>query len=135
MADASDNALISTRPSDSGLHVALHPLVLLTISDYATRHAARQQTGPIVGAILGQQQGRQITLEHAFDCHTITNPDNKIVLDSSWFASRVQQCTLYHIFQNLHDVIDNFLTVCRGYSSRCSQSPSSGHSWMVYFDA
>ncbi|PCG92381.1 JAB1/Mov34/MPN/PAD-1 [Penicillium occitanis (nom. inval.)] len=98
MADASDNALISTRPSDSGLHVALHPLVLLTISDYATRHAARQQTGPIVGAILGQQQGRQITLEHAFDCHTITNPDNKIVLDSSWFASRVQQ------FRDVHKV-------------------------------
>lgn len=101
MADTSDNALISTRPSDSGLHVALHPLVLLTISDYATRHAARQQTGPIVGAILGQQQGRQITLEHAFDCHTITNPDNEIVLDSSWFGSRVQQCTLYRVFENL----------------------------------
>ncbi|RAO70854.1 uncharacterized protein BHQ10_006866 [Talaromyces amestolkiae] len=91
MCETSDNALISTRPSDSGLHVALHPLVLLTISDYATRHAARQQTGPIVGAILGQQQGRQITLEHAFDCHTITSSENEIVLDSSWFASRVQQ--------------------------------------------
>ncbi|EEA28921.1 hypothetical protein TMatcc_002717 [Talaromyces marneffei ATCC 18224] len=98
MANTSDNALISTRPSDSGLHVALHPLVLLTISDYTTRHAARQQTGPIVGAILGQQQGRQITLEHAFDCHTITNPDNEIVLDSSWFASRVQQ------FRDVHKV-------------------------------
>lgn len=98
MAENSDNPLISTRPSDSGLHVALHPLVLLTISDYATRHAARQQTGPIVGALLGQQQGRQITLEHAFECHTTTNPDNKIVLDSSWFASRVQQCTLHHAF-------------------------------------
>ncbi|EED12991.1 COP9 signalosome subunit 6 (CsnF), putative [Talaromyces stipitatus ATCC 10500] len=91
MAETTDNLLISTRPSDSGLHVALHPLVLLTISDYATRHAARQQTGPIVGALLGQQQGRQITLEHAFECHTITNPDNEIILDSGWFESRVQQ--------------------------------------------
>lgn len=98
MGETSDNALISTRPSDSGLHIALHPLVLLTISDYATRHAARQQTGPIVGAILGQQQGRQITLEHAFDCHTISNSENEIVLDSSWFSSRVQQCMSHHFF-------------------------------------
>lgn len=87
------NPLISSRPSDSGFHVALHPLVLLTISDYATRHAARQQKGAIVGALLGQQQqGRQITLEHAFECHTITNAENEVVLDSAWFAGRLQQC-------------------------------------------
>jgi COP9 signalosome complex subunit 6 len=94
MADKSDNPLISTKPSDSGLHVALHPLVLLTISDYATRHSARQQQGPIVGALLGQQQGRQITLEHAFECHTKRSPDDEIILDSAWFGTRVQQCKL-----------------------------------------
>ena len=102
MADNSDNPLISTKPSDSGLHVALHPLVLLTISDYATRHSARQQRGPIVGALLGQQQGRQITLEHAFECHTKRDSNNEIILDAAWFGTRVQQCKLISLWKHFY---------------------------------
>ncbi|KAJ6155636.1 hypothetical protein N7470_006202 [Penicillium chermesinum] len=59
----SPRSLVSQKSSDSGLTVQLHPLVLLSISDHITRHAARQQQGPIVGALLGQQNGRQVTLE------------------------------------------------------------------------
>lgn len=97
MADRQENPLISTKPSDSGLHVALHPLVLLTISDYATRHAARQQQGPIVGALLGQQESRQLSLEYAFECHTQRAENGEILLHSAWFADRLQQCTIRHI--------------------------------------
>lgn len=85
------NHLISTQKSaDSGLQVALHPLVLLTISDYITRHTLRQQTGPIVGALLGQQNGREITIEHAFDCRLV-EVDGEIVLHRVWFEERLQQ--------------------------------------------
>lgn len=94
MADRQENPLISTKPSDSGLHVALHPLVLLTISDYATRHAARQQQGPIVGALLGQQESQQISLEYAFECHTKKADNGETVLHSEWFADRLQQCMI-----------------------------------------
>jgi COP9 signalosome complex subunit 6 len=85
------NPLLSTqKSSDSGLQVALHPLVLLTISDYVTRHTLRQQTGPIVGALLGQQNGREITIEHAFDC-LLVEVEGEIIPNQVWFEDRLQQ--------------------------------------------
>jgi len=85
-------SLISQKASDSGLHIQMHPLVLLTISDHITRHAARQQRDPIIGAILGQQNGREITLEHAFECPITTESNGKVLLPASWFEERVKQC-------------------------------------------
>lgn len=85
-------SLLSQKSSDSGLHIQLHPLVLLTISDHITRHAARRQQGPIIGAILGQQNGREITLEHVFECLTQTGPNGEILLAGEWFEERVKQC-------------------------------------------
>ena len=90
----SGNPLISTaKASDSGLHAALHPLVLLTISDYITRHSLRQQTQPIVGALLGQQNGREITIEHAYDVKLLDpiEDQQEWKLHESWFADRLQQ--------------------------------------------
>ncbi len=90
-AEAVPNPLISTqKSSDTGLQVALHPLVLLTISDYITRHTLRQQKGPVVGALLGQQNGREITIEHAFDC-LLVEVDGEVILNAAWFDDRLQQ--------------------------------------------
>lgn len=90
-ADAGSNPLISTqKSSDTSLQVALHPLVLLTISDYITRHTLRQQKGPVVGALLGQQNGREITIEHAFDC-LLTQAEDEVILNQAWFEERLQQ--------------------------------------------
>ncbi|KAI9371239.1 putative COP9 signalosome subunit 6 [Aspergillus egyptiacus] len=91
-------SLLSSKSSDSGLHVQLHPLVLLTISDHITRHAARQQQGPIVGALLGEQNGREITLEHAFECLVIEGSNGEAHLPNDWFVERVQQ------FKDVHKV-------------------------------
>jgi COP9 signalosome complex subunit 6 len=85
--------LVSQKSSDSGLHIQLHPLVLLTVSDQITRHAARQQHGPIIGGLLGQQNGREITLEHAFECPVTCGLNNEIILPAAWFEERLQQCT------------------------------------------
>lgn len=91
---ATSNPLISSKPSDSPLAVQLHPLVLLTVSDYITRHTLRQQSGLIVGAIFGQQNGRNFTLEHAFECKLSDN--NDAPLDSEWFLKRVEQYREVH---------------------------------------
>ncbi|KAI9832798.1 MAG: hypothetical protein M1819_004018 [Sarea resinae] len=96
MPDSEPNPLLSSHQADSGLQVLLHPLVLLTISDYITRHTLRRQPGPIVGALLGQQNGREISLEHAFECHTKENDDGEVLLLPDWFAERIQQ------FRNVH---------------------------------
>ncbi|PWY85789.1 hypothetical protein BO94DRAFT_624918 [Aspergillus sclerotioniger CBS 115572] len=84
-------SLISPKNSDSGLHIQLHPLILLTISDHITRHAARCQQGPIIGALLGQQNGREITLEHAFECVVTESPNGEIQIPQDWFVERVKQ--------------------------------------------
>lgn len=84
-------SLVSKKSSDSGLHIQLHPLVLLTISDHITRHAARQQHGPIIGALLGQQNGREITLEHAFECPVTSDSSGEALLPATWFEERVKQ--------------------------------------------
>jgi COP9 signalosome complex subunit 6 len=89
------NPLITnTRPTDSSPSVQLHTLVLLTISDYITRHTLRNQDGPIVGAILGQQHGRIITMEVAFECKLIPGDDGYVLIDPAWFRDRLEQCML-----------------------------------------
>ena len=85
------NPLISThKSSDSSLNIHLHPLVLLTISDYIARHTLRNLKSPIVGALLGQQNGRDITLEHAFECQMIQD-NGQTILHQEWFKDRLQQ--------------------------------------------
>lgn len=87
---APSNPLITTKAPDAPLSVQLHPLVLLTISDYVTRHVSRQQEGLIVGAIIGQQNGRNFTLEHAFEVKTVESTDD-IKVDAEWFGERLEQ--------------------------------------------
>ncbi|KAI1105821.1 hypothetical protein F4804DRAFT_303121 [Jackrogersella minutella] len=90
------NPLVSSqKSSDSGVQAVLHPLVLLNISDYITRHTLRAQQGPIVGALIGQQNGREITIEHAFECLT-KEKNGEVVLDPTWFAQRLEQMTTMH---------------------------------------
>ncbi|KAF2180707.1 hypothetical protein K469DRAFT_591706 [Zopfia rhizophila CBS 207.26] len=90
MAEDASNPLISTaRASDTSPTIQLHPLVLLTISDCITRHTLRQQQGPVVGAILGQQNGQEITMEVAFQAKLKENEVGEVVLDDPWFSKRL----------------------------------------------
>ncbi|KAL2256837.1 hypothetical protein VTK26DRAFT_1042 [Humicola hyalothermophila] len=97
MADQAAGSLLSSeKPSDSGLQVVLHPLPLLEISDYITRAYQRGLTGAVVGALLGQQHGRQITIEHSFSCKSAKNADGNYELDEEWFKQRLDQMKLVH---------------------------------------
>lgn len=71
-------------------HIVLHPLPLIAISDYVVRHTLRQQTGPVVGALLGQQNGREISIEYAYEVKTETDGDI-VKLDVVWFDQRLEQ--------------------------------------------
>jgi hypothetical protein len=83
--------LISQHPSTSGLRIALHPLALLTISDYITRHTLRNLPGAIVGALLGSQSGREIAIEHAYEVVLVPN-DTSIAIDKAWFETKLRLC-------------------------------------------
>ncbi|KAJ5906946.1 COP9 signalosome complex subunit 6 [Penicillium subrubescens] len=112
-------SLISSKSSDSGLHIQLHPLVLLTISDHITRHAARQQQGPILGALLGQQNGREITLEHVFECPVTTGENGEALLPSTWFEERLKQ------FKDVHK--DPALDLVGWWSTAPPSGPDASH--------
>ncbi|KAL2852959.1 hypothetical protein BJY01DRAFT_207579 [Aspergillus pseudoustus] len=89
---AQADTLLSQKSSDSGLRIQLHPLVLLTISDHITRHVKREQKGPILGALLGLQDGREITVEHGFECLLVEEDSTgEIQLPNEWFVDRVKQ--------------------------------------------
>ncbi|RAR08131.1 sorbitol dehydrogenase [Stemphylium lycopersici] len=91
MAESTGNPLVSTtRASDASPTVQLHPLVLLTITDCVTRHTLRQQNGPVVGAILGAQDGQNITMEVAFQAKLQSNQDGETTLDDVWFSKRIE---------------------------------------------
>ncbi|KAL8678650.1 MAG: hypothetical protein Q9186_005005 [Xanthomendoza sp. 1 TL-2023] len=92
MAQNNTSSLVSiSKNSEPGLQIHLHPLVLLTVSDLITRHTLRRQEGPIVGALLGQHNGRDITLEHAFECQVISGEQGAVLLNQAWFQTRLQQ--------------------------------------------
>ncbi|KAK3953452.1 hypothetical protein QBC32DRAFT_369451 [Pseudoneurospora amorphoporcata] len=95
MAATMVNPLMSTQKSDNSLQVALHPLPILEISDYITRSYLRGYKGAIVGALIGQQNGRQITIEHSFSVKTEHNGQNYKV-DSEWFTARLEQMRAVH---------------------------------------
>ena len=93
----SSTSLLSAHKSPSSdLHINLHPLILLTISDYITRHTLRRQNTPIVGALIGQQSGRSVSLEHAFECQTVQH-NGQILLHEAWFKDRLQQYKDVHL--------------------------------------
>lgn len=95
MAATTVNPLMSTQKSDNSLQVALHPLPILEISDYITRSYMRGYKGAIVGALIGQQNGRQITIEHSFSVKTGHNGQNYEV-DKDWFTARLEQMRAVH---------------------------------------
>lgn len=94
-AASSANPLVIPGRPDTSFNVQLHPLVLLTISDYITRHTIRKQETPVVGAIIGQQHGRDFTLEHAFECKSAQRGENT-VLDEAWFRERLDMYKEVH---------------------------------------
>ncbi|CAI7676694.1 unnamed protein product [Penicillium pancosmium] len=114
----STQSLLSQKSSDSGLHIQLHPLVLLTISDHITRHAARRQQGPTIGALLGQQNGREITIEHAFEC-PVTDDTNEALLPVPWFEERLKQ------FKDVHK--DPPLDLVGWWSTASPSGPEASH--------
>ena len=92
MAEPSSNPLISSKPSESGLTVSLHPLVLLTVSDQVTRSSVRKQKGPVAGALLGQHRGREITAEYAFPVALVRGSEGRWQFNYDWMETRIQQC-------------------------------------------
>ena len=103
---ATSNPLLLSTKADTSQTIQLHPLVLLTISDYVTRHTLRRPEAlppatpsssswtrtPMVGAIIGAQDGHTSTLEFAFECRLDISPSTQeVTVNMPWFEERIQE--------------------------------------------
>ena len=113
---STSSLVTASKGSDPGLRALLHPLILLTISDYITRHTLRQQSQPIVGALLGHQSGREVSLEHAYEVKLLQEQDGSTawILDNDWFSVRLQQ------YKDVHKAPTQLELV--GWWTTCSES-------------
>ncbi|KAF9158940.1 COP9 signalosome complex subunit 6 [Actinomortierella ambigua] len=87
-------SVVSSQPNNSGLHIAIHPLTLLNISDHFTRAAIHQpQTKDIrvIGALLGVQAGREVEIFNSYELLFSTQADGSIKIDDQYFLSKQEQ--------------------------------------------
>jgi COP9 signalosome complex subunit 6 len=89
--DSHPNSLVLESASENSPHVQLHPIVLISQDDHATRYGLRKQ-GVAIGAILGQQNGKEITMEHAFECGSgkLQTDSGGARLSEGWFNQVLQ---------------------------------------------
>lgn len=98
-AESASNPLISAQKApDSGLQAVLHPLPILEISDFIMRGYQRGFKGAVVGGLLGQQNGREITIEHSFTLNAKKNDEGHYELDEAWFLRRFDFSWFPHTF-------------------------------------
>jgi hypothetical protein len=57
---------MSSNASSSSLNVVVHPLVLLSVVDHATRAGAADSKRRVVGMLLGQNDGKTINVSNSF---------------------------------------------------------------------
>ncbi|KAJ7332327.1 hypothetical protein JRQ81_014507 [Phrynocephalus forsythii] len=74
--------------------VALHPLVILNISDHWIR--MRSQEGrpvQVIGALIGRQEGRNIEVMNSFELLSHTVEEN-VVIDKEYYYTKEEQSSL-----------------------------------------
>jgi len=84
----------------SNSSVLLHPLVIINISDHATRAKVTNKgvSKRVVGALLGHQQGKQMELLNSFELLTVPPPegsecnsDEKVIIDEEFLKTKLSQ--------------------------------------------
>uniref|UniRef100_A0A672URB9 COP9 signalosome complex subunit 6 n=1 Tax=Strigops habroptila TaxID=2489341 RepID=A0A672URB9_STRHB len=72
--------------------VALHPLVILNISDHWIRLRSQEgRPGQVIGALIGRQEGRSIEVMNSFELlsHLV---DGHVLIDKEYYYTKEEQC-------------------------------------------
>ncbi|KAG0216454.1 maintenance of mitochondrial structure and function-domain-containing protein [Mortierella sp. GBAus27b] len=87
-------SVVLNQPNNSGLHIAIHPLALLNISDHYTRTVIQQPSnGPVhvIGALLGIQTGREVEIFNSYELLFTLQPDGAIRIHDEYFVTKQEQ--------------------------------------------
>ncbi len=84
---------IVQKESGSALDIAIHPLMLINISDHYTRtKVSTDVKNPrVIGALLGTQSGRSVEITNSFEL-VYTEIDGAIILDTDYLTKKQEQC-------------------------------------------
>lgn len=87
-----DKKIVIERESTGGVNLALHPLVILNISDHWTRGRVQNNSSNVrvIGALLGNQTGRDVEIFNSFEL-IYEYVDNKVTIDLTYLAAKQEQ--------------------------------------------
>ncbi|KAF9177556.1 hypothetical protein BGZ51_007003 [Haplosporangium sp. Z 767] len=88
------SSVVLNQPNNSGLHIAIHPLTLLNISDHYTRTVIQQsEKGQVhvIGALLGIQSGREVEIFNSYELLFTLQADNSIRIQEEYFVTKQEQ--------------------------------------------
>ncbi|KAF9956360.1 GTP-binding protein Rho1 [Mortierella alpina] len=87
-------SVVLNQSNNSGLHIAIHPLTLLNISDHYTRTVLQQsERGPVhvLGALLGIQSGREVEIFNSYELLFNVQADGSIRIQDEYFVTKQEQ--------------------------------------------
>jgi len=70
--------------ADTSMDIRIHPLVILHVADHFTREAQQNNKTMVLGALMGEQQGRLVNVVDAFEI-LYTIKDKQILVDTAAF--------------------------------------------------
>jgi COP9 signalosome complex subunit 6 len=84
---------IIEKEGGSALDIALHPLVLINISDHYTRakYASEEKNPRVIGALFGVQSGRSVEVTNSFEL-VYTVVEGAVVIDTEYLKLKQEQC-------------------------------------------
>jgi len=99
---------IIEKEGGSALEIALHPLVLINISDHYTRakYTSNERNPRVIGALLGVQSGRSVEVTNSFEL-VYSVVDGAVIIDVDYLKRKQEQFVT--IFKN-HDLLGWYST-------------------------
>ena len=73
------------------MSVAIHPLVIMNVSEHWTRQRAQEgKPMQVIGALIGKQKGRSIEIFNTFELK-FDLVENSIIIDKEFYTIREEQ--------------------------------------------
>ncbi|XP_041366087.1 COP9 signalosome complex subunit 6-like [Gigantopelta aegis] len=89
--DSSAAAVMASAGTSGSVSIALHPLVIMNISEHWTRVKAQQgEAQQVVGALIGKQKGRNIEVMNSFEL-LFERVDNNIIINMEYYNTKEEQ--------------------------------------------
>jgi COP9 signalosome complex subunit 6 len=113
----------------SALNISLHPLVIINISDHATRARMQSADGKsqprVLGALFGVQSGRNVEIFNSFEI-VYTDVEGALVIDTEYVKAKQEQFSL--VFKN-YDLLGWYST-----GSECKPKDIEIHQQFIPFN-